>query len=63
MLYDFRSTHLLLQQSLGVRNVSSRALGEEESYWKMFLIMAQIFSKCFFLFFFFSVAFSGAECK
>lgn len=53
MLYGFRSTRLLLQQSLGVRNVSSRGLGEEESYWKMFLIMAQIFSKCFFSIFLF----------
>lgn len=43
---------------------SQRGNGEEECYWKMFLIIAEIFSKCFFFFLlFFSVTFSGAECK
>lgn len=47
-----------------MRNVSSRRTGEEECYWKMFLIIAEIFSKWFvIIIFFFPVTFSGAEWK
>lgn len=54
-----------------MRNVSRRGYGEEGCYWEMFLIIAEIFSKCggFFNYlflmplFFPPVTFSGAECK
>lgn len=53
VLHGFCSTYLVLQQSLGERNVSSRRSREEECYWKMFLIIAEIFSKWFVIFIFF----------
>lgn len=54
---------LLSPERLRMRSVSSSEKGEEESKWKMFLVIAEIFTKWFFFSFFFSVTFSGADCS